>query len=211
MTKQPAKVPKGPFLIDEYVDEHGQPTFEIDDAEGNCVARYCPDLPTAQLLADSWEMRQVLWEFVDDAESRDSAHWYDLARRARELLGKYRMDVYVDHRGWRFRPPFHCFLCGIRVSLRQFCFSRSCGGCDVSHSRTARLNPMSHRVFAGPHERLDVKGLHDINPEWLDPADRDSYQPIYRPTIQRQPKPPSPPIPRKPPMRPMPPLKRFPR
>lgn len=81
----------------------------------------------------------------------------------------------IEHRGWRFTAPFHCFYCGDPISARQFAFSRSCGGCDISNSSTQRLSVYEHRVFAGPHERVDEKDSADIDPEWLDPATREQY------------------------------------
>ena len=63
-------------------------------------------------------------------------------------------SVFMDHRGWRFFYPFYCFTCARRVCPRQFAFSRSCGGCDVSHSRTAVISPFAKKIFAGRHGRL---------------------------------------------------------
>lgn len=93
-------------------------------------------------------------------------------------------DAHLDFRGWRFFAPFYCFYCGDPLCIFQFMFSRSCGGCDVSESKTARVRIHEHRIFAGKHERLDVHSNSDINPEFIDALTREDYprlQPKLRP------------------------------
>ena len=75
----------------------------------------------------------------------------------------------IDHRGWRFTTPFHCFACGLQIPAYQFAFARACGGCDVPGSRTARLSIGDMRAFAGPHEYIGASKW-EISPKWLDPA-----------------------------------------
>lgn len=82
-------------------------------------------------------------------------------------------DIYFDYRGWRWTPPFICMGCGIEVCYRQWQFSRSCGACDVSESRTRKL--LSGRCFAGPHDKLSSWSAvkHDIPEDhFVDPKDR---------------------------------------
>ncbi len=71
-------------------------------------------------------------------------------------MGTY--DLYVDFRGWRFFEPFYCMACARRVEPRQFAFSRSCGACDVSNSRTAILR--FGKCFSGRREKLPDHGSH---------------------------------------------------
>lgn len=90
-------------------------------------------------------------------------------------------DIYIDYKGWRWRAPFHCMYCGVEVSARQWAFSRSCGGCDVSPSHTARLHVVSHHIFAGPHELIDPKDQYFLTEDrFLSPADAEKY-PVLNP------------------------------
>lgn len=82
------------------------------------------------------------------------------------LHAKFPNDLYIDFKGWRFYPPFHCMYCGIEVCPHQWAFSRSCGGCDVSDSHTARLSIFDGRIFAGRRDLIDDNDSHFI------PADR---------------------------------------
>lgn len=101
-------------------------------------------------------------------------------------------DIHFDYRGWKFTPPFICMGCGIEVCFRQWAFSRSCGGCDVSYSRTRRL--IGGKCFAGPHERLSTWNAEESAiPEdhFIDPSQREKYPVIRRrPEFPRPPKPP---------------------
>lgn len=106
------------------------------------------------------------------------------------------LDAYVDYRGWRWTAPFICMGCGIEVCIRQWAYSRSCGPCDVSHSRTRRLR--GHQCFVGPHERLDTWSdeKHDIPEDhFIGASERDKYKlinlpvrpfPVTLPTSRRQ-------------------------
>ena len=92
-------------------------------------------------------------------------------------------DLYIDYKGWRFRPPFHCMYCGIEVDPLQWAFSRSCGGCDVSKSHTARLSIFDPRVFAGPHELIDPNDGYFLDADrFLSPADAEKY-PVLNPSL----------------------------
>jgi hypothetical protein len=83
-------------------------------------------------------------------------------------------DIHFIYRGWKFTPPFICMCCGIEVCFRQWAFSRSCGSCDVSNSRTRRL--LYRQCFAGPHELVDSKAEGFIPADhFIDPADREKY------------------------------------
>jgi hypothetical protein len=85
----------------------------------------------------------------------------------------------IEHRGWLFESPFHCFYCGDIISADQFAFSRACGGCAVGYSRTWRVDPMSHKVFAGKRTQVGKPGDRwFINPEWINPAERERYPPL---------------------------------
>jgi hypothetical protein len=85
-------------------------------------------------------------------------------------------DLYIDFKGWRFRPPYHCMRCGVVVDPLQWAFSRSCGPCDCSESHTARLHVFDPRLFAGLHELIDAKDSHFLTEErFLSPADAEKY------------------------------------
>jgi hypothetical protein len=89
--------------------------------------------------------------------------------------------LWFDYRGWIFRPPFYCMSCGVEVCERQWAYSRTCGSCDVSNSRTARRLP-GGSLFAGPHEP-GTKTRNDIpisGGRFLDPATREQY-PVKNP------------------------------
>jgi hypothetical protein len=93
-------------------------------------------------------------------------------------------SAYVDHRGWRFHAPFFCFYCGRRISLNQFCFSRSCGSCDCAHTGTRRLNPMRGKAFSGKRERLPDWRSGDIPADhFIDIADESDAKKLY-PDVQ---------------------------
>jgi Zn finger protein HypA/HybF involved in hydrogenase expression len=85
-------------------------------------------------------------------------------------------DIHFNYRGWKFTPPFICMGCGIEVCFRQWAYSRSCGACDVSNSKTYRAP--SSKCFAGAHELLPTWSAaeHDIPEDhFLDPKDRDKF------------------------------------
>jgi hypothetical protein len=67
-------------------------------------------------------------------------------------------NVFFIYKGYRFTPPFHCMYCGVEVCAHQWAFSRSCGGCDVGNSHTAKLHLF--QWTAGPHELVDEKDSH---------------------------------------------------
>src|SRR5271157_847465 len=78
-------------------------------------------------------------------------------------------DVFFIFKGYKFTPPFHCLYCGVVVCAHQWAFSRSCGGCDVGNSHTAKL-----RFFqwtAGPHELVDDKDSHLLPAEQFVPLE----------------------------------------
>jgi hypothetical protein len=90
-------------------------------------------------------------------------------------------DLFIDFKGWRFRAPFHCMYCAVEVSPQQWAFSRSCGGCDVSNSHTARLSIFDGRIFSGPRELIDPKDSHFLVEErFLDPKDAEKF-PVRNP------------------------------
>ena len=90
-------------------------------------------------------------------------------------------DAHIDFRGWRFTAPFLCHRCGIEICIYQFAFSRSCGPCDLAHSKTALLHPMDLRFFAGPHAELPLDQVDErtkrykITPEFLSDKDRQFF------------------------------------
>lgn len=93
------------------------------------------------------------------------------------LHAKLPPDLYIDFKGWRFRPPFHCMYCGIEVCPDQWAFSRSCGSCDVGNSHTARLHVFDRRLFAGPHELVDAHDAYFLDEgRFLSPADAQKYR-----------------------------------
>lgn len=76
------------------------------------------------------------------------------------MSGETGIDLYIDYKGWRWRAPFLCMRCGAVVDVLQWAYSRSCGGCDVGSSQTARLPVTSYHIFAGPHELIDAEDPH---------------------------------------------------
>jgi hypothetical protein len=90
-------------------------------------------------------------------------------------------DLYIDFKGWRFRPPFHCMYCGVEVDPLQWAYSRSCGGCDVGQSHTRRLNVFERRIFAGPHELVDPSAEHFIPEECFLPLSNIEKYPVIDP------------------------------
>lgn len=67
-------------------------------------------------------------------------------------------ETWADFKGWRFTYPYRCMMCGIWVSLDQFCFGRTCGACDCGHKRRT-----SKGVFSGPRKLIDVNAENFIN------------------------------------------------
>jgi hypothetical protein len=90
-------------------------------------------------------------------------------------------DLYIDYKGWRWRPPFHCMRCGVKVDPLQWAFSRSCAGCDVSMSPTARLHVLDYRLFVGPHELIDPNDSHFLNEDRFIPAENAEDYPVLDP------------------------------
>lgn len=118
----------------------------------------------------------------------------------REMRDLDRAD-HFDFRGWRFFAPFFCFRCGRVIAGNQFAFSRSCGGCDVSDSKTSLLRLVDHRVFVGKVEKLPDWGNRssDIDPQWL-PVNSEEAQKLMdagprhnTPSFRPLPRPPIPP------------------
>lgn len=97
------------------------------------------------------------------------------------LHAKFPQDLYIEFKGWRFRAPFHCMRCGVEVCPHQWAFSRSCGGCDVSDSHTARLSIFDGRLFAGPKELIDRSDPHFLTEDrFLPVSDAEKY-PVRNP------------------------------
>lgn len=90
-------------------------------------------------------------------------------------------DLYIDFKGWRFRPPFHCMRCGVEVCPRQWAFSRSCGACDTGNSHTARLHAVDRRLFAGHHELINSKDSHFLTEDRFIPAEAAKDYPVLDP------------------------------
>lgn len=94
MTNQPVK---GPYRVEEYVGDNGGPVTDIVDAEGHRIAE-CFDLPTAQLLADSWAMLELLRRFREislGAGLGDPTLTIDIIKldeAAEALLAKYKVE-----------------------------------------------------------------------------------------------------------------------
>lgn len=85
-------------------------------------------------------------------------------------------DIFFDYRGWKFTPPFICMGCGIEICFRQWAFSRSCGSCDVSQSKTRRL--LYYKCFSGPHVKLSTWSAEENDIEedhFVDPMKRLEY------------------------------------
>ena len=92
-------------------------------------------------------------------------------------------DLYIDYKGWRWTAPFACMRCGIEVNAEQWAFSRSCGGCDIGKSPTARLSIFDPRLFAGPHELVDPEHSHFLEEDrFLSPDDAEKF-PVLDPPI----------------------------
>lgn len=95
----------------------------------------------------------------------------------------------VYHRGYRFFPPFVCGACGDPISVRQFAFSRSCGGCDVNRSTTRRFSPYDHRRFLGGRVVLeDGSDRWRIHPVFIPAAEAKNY-PRIAPRVPPRPLP----------------------
>jgi len=80
------------------------------------------------------------------------------------------VGAYFDYKGYRFTPPFHCMYCGVEVCHRQWAFSRSCGGCDVGNSHTAKLR--YYQWTAGPHELIDAKATPILSADHFVPLEK---------------------------------------
>jgi hypothetical protein len=102
--------------------------------------------------------------------------------------------IFFIFKGWKFTPPFHCIYCGVQVDYRQWAFSRSCGGCDVSDSHTAKLH--LHQWTAGPHELVDPNDSHFMK--------KDNFVPLEKVQKMQPRNPRKPALPRKP-FKPFPP------
>lgn len=99
----------------------------------------------------------------------------------------------IYHRGYRFWPPYACGRCGEPISAHQFAFSRSCGGCDVGQSHTARL------FFGDPHwfvlGKVDLENDKDsalIQPDFIPAHTRRDFAVLnpMRPVPSPSPRPP---------------------
>lgn len=106
---------------------------------------------------------------MSDTKTRDEI-WDNIQQEVQMVeVEAQRLGLY--HRGWRFWPPYGCGRCGRRVTAYQFAFSRSCGGCDLGESRTARLHICDPRWFIiGPVQLENPKDSALINPMFLSSA-----------------------------------------
>lgn len=89
-------------------------------------------------------------------------------------------DNFVDFKGWRFRAPWRCMCCGMIISLQQFCFGRSCGGCDLGRCNHEK----GSAYYSGPRELIDRNAEYFIPEEkWLPvdalPSLRYEKRPVY--------------------------------
>ncbi len=96
-----------------------------------------------------------------------------------------RPELFIDHRGWRFFYPFYCFACGIRVCPHQFAFSRSCGACDCSTSRTPIFKIGDRRTFVGKFLRLE-REPHDGHLDDLGLTAIDVHSPEAKQLMERK-------------------------
>jgi hypothetical protein len=101
------------------------------------------------------------------------------------ILGFYtrtpQSGPFFDYKGWRFTAPFYCMRCGVEVETQQWAFSRSCGGCDVSESHTARLSIFDRRLFSGPHELINPKDSSFLLPDRFLPPEYAKNFPVLNP------------------------------
>jgi len=88
-------------------------------------------------------------------------------------------DVFFIFKGYKFTPPFHCIYCGVVVCAHQWAFSRSCGGCDVGNSHTAKLR--YYQWTAGPHELVDPNDSHLLPAEQFVPLEEVAKKEPYNP------------------------------
>jgi hypothetical protein len=159
------------------------------------------------------EYKRAGWQSPEDfSDQPNHPHvklgWYidELEKRAGiASVPEAPEGIFFIYKGWRFTPPFHCMYCGVEVGYKQWAFSRSCGGCDVGNSNTAKLH--LHQWTAGPHEVHDRNDSHFMREDCFVPLEevqkmspRNPRKPFF---------PPIPPLPEIPPFPPLPPL--FPR
>jgi len=117
--------------------------------------------PRELLFEMRQEYKRAGWESPEDfSDQPNHPHvklgWYiaELEKRAGIIRPPDEPEgIFFIYKGWKFTPPFHCIYCGVQVDHRQWAFSRSCGGCDVGNSHTAKLH--LHQWTAGPHELVD--------------------------------------------------------
>lgn len=117
--------------------------------------------------------KRATWESPEDFSDQPNHPHVKLDWFIAELEKRFVMEapegIFFIYKGWKFTPPFHCMYCGIVVDHKQWAFSRSCGGCDVSNSHTAKL-----RFFqwtAGPHEVHDRTDSHFLPEEQFVPLE----------------------------------------
>jgi hypothetical protein len=156
-------------LRDRFLLEHGQAREELQKA---LIAEQQP-------LTDEWRAAlRTLPQYCVEChkEHLPSASCVPCEFSLGFLHAPMPEGIYFNYRGWRWTPPFICMGCGVEVCHQQWAFSRSCGPCDVSNSRTRRL--LYRKCFVGPHEKLSTWSAEqgDIPEDhFVDPKDRMNY------------------------------------
>lgn len=65
----------------------------------------------------------------------------------------------MDFKDRRFYAPFRCLCCGTEVDIKQFCYGRCCGLCDMGVCQYAKGHFHDMRYYIGywsGHGRKDI-------------------------------------------------------
>jgi len=126
--------------------------------------------PRPSLLDDPHD--ELTWHIEQDVRLgnlKGASLWRKEQQSNRRAFNRL-LRTGIEFRGYRFWPPFFCFTCGRGISVSQWCFSRTCGGCDSSLG-IARQQRTGGRLFAGQVE--------------IDPKTRDQKYSIVERTEER--------------------------
>ena len=71
----------------------------------------------------------------------------------------------VRFKGRVFMEPFVCLCCGTPISVRQFCYGRTCGPCDMGICQYAKGHFGDPRYFIGHQEGHGGRDIFESAPK----------------------------------------------
>ena len=114
--------------------------FPLYSGMQNCLRVYC---------------RKCWNKISSDVKSTNPADEYrtnhaTLSQEELDNLNSTKEENFVLFKGKKFVAPFKCLCCGKEIDVKQFCYGRTCGYCDMG-----RCQPKLFKYEKG-HGRKDI-------------------------------------------------------